>query len=64
MNEPDFRDYPRLRDEQAENIFAMRDDAGVSAPDRRSALGSISDISQRQCLKSSNEEFVAPNEDE
>jgi hypothetical protein len=29
MNEPDFRDYPRLPDEQAENIFAMRDDVGV-----------------------------------
>ena len=64
MNEPDFRDYPRLPDEQAENILAMTDDAGVSTPDRRSALGCISDISQRQCLKNSNEEFVARNEDE
>ena len=64
MNEPDFRDYPRLPDEQAENILAMRDDVGVSAPDRGSALGSISDISQRQCLKDRNEEFVARNEDE
>jgi broad specificity phosphatase PhoE len=39
----------------------MRDDVGVSTPDRRSALGSISDISQRQCLRNSNEEFVAWN---
>jgi hypothetical protein len=64
MNEPDFRDYPRLPDEQAENILAMTDDVGVSTPDRRSARGCISDISQRQCLKNSNEEFVARNEDE
>ncbi len=64
MNEPDFRNYPRLPDEQAEDIFAKSDDVGVSTPDRRSALGSISDISQRQCLKNSNEEFVARNEDE
>ena len=64
MNEPDFRDYRVLVDGQAENIFAMRDDVGVSTPDQRSALGSISDISQRQCLKNSNEEFVARNEDE
>jgi starvation-inducible DNA-binding protein len=64
MNEPDFHDYHVLVDGQAENIFAMRDDVGVSTPDRRSALGSISDISQRQCLKNSNEEFVARNEDE
>jgi hypothetical protein len=34
MNEPDFRDYRRLSDEQAENIFAMRDHAGANAPDR------------------------------
>ncbi|HMH02498.1 MAG TPA: hypothetical protein VK555_13860 [Terriglobales bacterium] len=27
MNEPDFRDYPRLPDEQAENILAMTDDS-------------------------------------
>ena len=64
MNEPDFRDYPRLPDEQAENILAVTDDVGVSTPDRRSALGSISDISHCQCLKNSNEEFVARNEDE
>jgi hypothetical protein len=63
MNEPDFRDYPRLPDEQAENILARKDDVGVSTPDRRSALGSISDISQRQYLKNSNEEFVARNGD-
>jgi hypothetical protein len=64
MNEPDFRDYLRLPNEQAENILAVTDDVGVSTSDRRSALGSISDISHRQCLKSSNEEFVARNEDE
>ena len=64
MNAQDFRDYHVLVDGQAENIFAMREDVGVSTPDRRSALGSISDISQRQCHKNSNEEFVAPNGDE
>ena len=64
MKAQDFRNYHLLLDGQAENIFAMRDDVGVSTPDRRSALGSISDISQRQCLKNSNEEFVARNEDE
>ena len=64
MNEPDFRDYHVLVDRQAENILAMRDDVGVSTPDRRSALGCISDISQRQCLKNSNDEFVVRNEDE
>ncbi len=63
MKAQDFRNYHLLLDRQAENIFAMRDDVGVSTPDRRSALGSISDISQRQCLKNSNEEFVARNED-
>jgi hypothetical protein len=30
MNEPDFRDYSRLPDEQAENILAMTDDVGAS----------------------------------
>lgn len=64
MNEPDFRDYPRLLDEQAENIFAMTDDVGASAQHRRNALRSISDISQRQCLENNNEEPFAPNEDE
>ena len=64
MNEQDFRDYHLLLDGQAEQIFGVTDDVGVSTPDRRSALGSISDISQRQCLKNSNEEFVARNEDE
>jgi hypothetical protein len=34
MNEPHFRDYRRLPDEQAENIFAMRDDVGANVPDR------------------------------
>ena len=33
MNEPDFRDYPRLPDEQAEDILAMTDDVGASAQD-------------------------------
>jgi hypothetical protein len=33
MNELDFRDYPRLMDEQAENIFAITDDVGASAQD-------------------------------
>ena len=64
MKAQDFRDCHLLLDEQAEQIFAMRDDVGVSTPDRRIALGSISDVSQRQCLKNSNEEFLARNEDE
>jgi hypothetical protein len=64
MNEQDFRDYHLLLDGQAENIFAMREDVGVSTPDRRSVLGTISEISQRQPLNNSNEEFVARNEDE
>ena len=29
----DFRDYPRLPDEQAENILATTDDVGASAQD-------------------------------
>ena len=33
MNEPEFRDYPRLPDEQAETILAMSDDVGVRAQD-------------------------------
>jgi DNA-binding ferritin-like protein len=64
MKAQDFRDCHLLLDEQAEQIFAMKDDVGVSTPDRGIAPGSISDISQRQCLKNSNEEFVARNEDE
>ena len=63
MKAQDFRNYYLLLDGQAENIFAMTDDVEVSAPDR-STLRSISDVSQRQCLKNSNEEFVARNEDE
>jgi len=61
MKAQDFRDYHLLLVEYAEQIFAMTDDVGVGTPDRRSALGSISDISQRQCLKNSNEEFVPRN---
>jgi hypothetical protein len=64
MKAQDFRDYQLLLDGQAENIFAMTDDVEVSAQDRRSTLRSISDVSQRQCLKNSSEEFVAPNGDE
>ena len=64
MKAQDFRDCHLLLDEQAEQIFAMKDDVGVSTPDRRNALGSISDVSQSQCLKNSNEGFVARNEDE
>jgi hypothetical protein len=33
MNEPDFRDYRRLPDEQAENILAMTGDVGARAQD-------------------------------
>jgi|SRR6516162_1025343 hypothetical protein len=35
MKESDFRDYRRLLDEQAEQIFAITDDAGASAQDWR-----------------------------
>jgi DNA-binding ferritin-like protein len=63
MKAQDFRNYHLLLDGQVENIFAMTDDVEVSAPDR-STLRSISDVSQRQCLKNSNKEFVAPNRDE
>jgi starvation-inducible DNA-binding protein len=43
----------------------MRDDVAERA--RKiggTTLRSINDISERQCLKNSNEEFVARNEDE
>jgi starvation-inducible DNA-binding protein len=58
MNEQDFRDYHLLVDGQAEQIFGVTDDVG----DRAHKIGGttpcfISDISQRQCLKNSNEEF-------
>jgi starvation-inducible DNA-binding protein len=65
MNEQDFRDYHLLFDGQAEQIFGVTDDVG----DRAHKIGgttpcSISEISEQQRLKSSNEEFVARNEDE
>ena len=65
MKAQDFRDCHLLLDEQAEQIFAMRDDVG----DRAHKIGgttpcSISEISEQQRLKSKNEEPVAPNEDE
>jgi hypothetical protein len=62
MNEPDFRDYPRLPNKQPENILAMTDDVGASTPDRRVPWAPLATL-QRQCLKNSNEEFVARNED-
>ena len=65
MNEQDFRDYHLLLDGQAEQIFGVTDDVG----DRAHKIGgttpcSIREISEQQCLKNSNEEFVARNEDE
>jgi starvation-inducible DNA-binding protein len=65
MNEQDFRDYHLLLDEHVEQIFGVTDDVG----DRAHKIGgttpcSISEISEQQCLKNSNEEFVAWNEDE
>ena len=65
MNEQDFRDYHLLLDGQAEQVFGVTDDVG----DRAHKIGgttrcSISEISEQQCLKNSNEEFVARNEDE
>ena len=65
MKAQDFRNYHLLLDRQAENIFAMTDDVG----ERAHKIGgttpcSISEISEQQRLKNSNEEFVARNEDE
>jgi starvation-inducible DNA-binding protein len=62
MKAQDFRDYHLLLVEHAEQIFAMTDDVG----ERAHKIGgttpcSISEISQRQCLKNSNEEFVPRN---
>ena len=56
-----FRDYHRLLDDHAEQIFAMTDDIAERA--RKiggTTLRSISDISRNQSLKDNNEEFVAP----
>jgi len=47
----DFRDYPRLPDEQAENILAMTDDVGANAQDGGTTLRSISDIQQRNASR-------------
>jgi broad specificity phosphatase PhoE len=47
MNKPDFRDYSRLPNEQAENILAMTDDVGASPQEPRNMLRSISDIRDR-----------------
>ena len=47
----DFRDYPRLPDEQAENILAMTDDVGANAQDGGTILRSISDIQQRNASR-------------
>jgi starvation-inducible DNA-binding protein len=65
MNEQDFRDYHLVLDGQAEQIFGVTDDV----EDRAHKIGgttpcSISEISEQQRLKNSNEEFVARNEDE
>jgi len=56
-----FRDYHRLLDEHAEQIFAMTDDIAERARQiGGTTLRSISDISRNQSLKDNNEEFVAP----
>jgi starvation-inducible DNA-binding protein len=65
MNEQDFRDYHLLLDGQAEQIVGVTDNVG----DRPQKIGGttpcfISEISEQQRLKNSNEEFVARNEDE
>jgi len=56
-----FRDYHRLLDDHAEQIFAMTDDIAERARQiGGTTLRSISDISRNQSLKDNNEEFVAP----
>ncbi len=58
-----FRDYHRLLDEHAEQIFAMTDDIAERA--RKiggTTLRSISDISRHQRLKDNNDESVDPKE--
>src|SRR5881398_3917282 len=58
-----FRDYHRLLDEQAEQVFAMTDDIAERA--RKiggTTLRSISDISRHQRLKDNNEELVTPED--
>src|SRR5438309_11407293 len=54
-----FRDYHRLLDEQAEQVFAMTDDIAERA--RKiggNTLHSISDISKHQRLKDNNRESI------
>src|SRR5205809_3224282 len=51
MNEPDFRDYHLLLDEQVEQIFAITDDVGASVQDWRNTLPPISDMSHHQCSR-------------
>ena len=65
MNERDFCDYHLLLDEHVEQIFGVTDDVG----ERAHKIGGttpccITEISEQQRLKNSNEEFVARNEDE
>src|SRR5438132_6962829 len=58
-----FRDYHRLLDEQAEQVFAMTDDIAERA--RKiggNTLHSISDISKHQRLKDNNRESILPEE--
>ena len=56
-----FRDYHRLLDDHAEQIFAMTDDIAERARQiGGTTLRSIGDISRNQSLKDNNEEFVAP----
>src|SRR5690349_17615760 len=54
MNEPDFRDYPRLPIEQSENILATTDDVGTSAQD--------GDIGQRNASRTAMKNRFQENE--
>jgi starvation-inducible DNA-binding protein len=63
MSGKHFRDYHRLLDEQADQIFAMTDDiAERSRKIGATTLRSISDISRHQRLNDNNAELVAPKD--
>lgn len=58
-----FRDYHRLLDEHADQVFAMTDDIAERA--RKiggSTLHSISDIAKHQRLKDNNKDSVSPGD--
>jgi starvation-inducible DNA-binding protein len=63
MSGPHFRDYHRLLDEQAEQIFAMTDDIAERARKLGgTTLHSISDITRHQRLHDNNAETVSPTD--